>query len=117
MQDQIMTSTRLFIQNALQWAGRTTRQEYWWPTAIIIVSYLILNSLRMNLPAILAIVPWLVMVALFIPFLSGSIRRLRDAGFSPWLALLVLLPGIGALILLVLCSFPTNSIGKNNYRS
>lgn len=37
----------------------------------------------------------------------NSIRRLRDAGFSPWLMLLILVHGLGEIALLILFCFPT----------
>jgi uncharacterized membrane protein YhaH (DUF805 family) len=53
-------------------------------------------------------------LALFLPGLAVSIRRLHDLGKSGWFFLLILIPLIGAVILLIwFCMRGT--IGPNNY--
>jgi uncharacterized membrane protein YhaH (DUF805 family) len=46
-------------------------------------------------------------LALLLPTLGITARRLRDGGFTPWLLLLYLIPGLGALIVLILCLLPS----------
>ena len=46
-------------------------------------------------------------LGLVVPGLAISVRRLRDAGLSPWLLLVSLIPGLGALALLVMFCLPT----------
>lgn len=46
-------------------------------------------------------------LGLLVPGIAISVRRLRDAGLSPWLMLVVLVPGLGALALLVMFCLPT----------
>ena len=46
-------------------------------------------------------------LGLLLPNLAICCRRLRDGGFSPWLILLSLIPGIGALALAVMFCLPS----------
>jgi len=48
-----------------------------------------------------------VILVLYIPILSQTIRRLHDAGYSGWFIALGLIPYLGGIILFVLCVLPT----------
>ena len=48
-------------------------------------------------------------LAVILPVLGIQARRLRDGGFTPWLLLLGLIPGIGGLILLILYVLPSKN--------
>jgi len=57
----------------------------------------------------LIIIPYLTAIFIvlsLIPMISLYIRRLRDADFSPWLGLLLVVP-VGNLVVFLLCCFPT----------
>ena len=49
-----------------------------------------------------------------IPWISLTVRRLRDAGKSGWWTLLVLVVGIGALILMLLCTAASAAYNTGN---
>ncbi|MFP3600216.1 DUF805 domain-containing protein, partial [Chryseobacterium sp. SIMBA_029] len=51
-------------------------------------------------------------LATIIPSLALLVRRLHDGNFSGWLALLVLVPFLGALAVLVLSLLPSNPAGQ-----
>ena len=50
-------------------------------------------------------------VAVIVPTLAVTVRRLHDAGYSGWLVLLNLIPWFGGLILLVFTLMPESPSG------
>ncbi len=44
--------------------------------------------------------------------ISMSVRRAADAGHSPWVGLLVIVPLLNLLVMLLLCTFPTETEGN-----
>jgi Predicted membrane protein len=53
--------------------------------------------------------PTVFLVISFLPVLAAQARRLRDAGFSHWWLLLIIIPYMGWFILLILLVYPTRS--------
>ncbi len=102
-------------------SGRATRQQYW---MFVLVHFL----LMLGLTAVLGVLvmsgvlrfglAWvlfmLVGLALFLPALAISVRRLHDVGYTGWLILLGLIPYVGALVLLVFYCLPGKP-GQNAY--
>lgn len=99
--------------------GRATRSEFWWfylfvvlVSAVGYVPILLLtilgsagsdgtvNSVLAFLTVILGILWFVIIIALYIPFLAAGCRRLHDRGQSGWLQLLLLVP-CGGIVLLV----------------
>ena len=90
-------------------SGRAMRSEFWWW-----VLFVILLSIATNLVDGIALSPLLgysmfggpqilsglVWLALLIPGIAVSVRRLHDVGRSGWWLLLCLVPLVGALVLL-----------------
>ena len=81
-------------------SGRARRSEYWYFTLFNAVLGGILNGLATQV-SFFAVIATLVSLALLIPGLAVSVRRLHDIGKSGWYLLFVLIPLVGAIILLV----------------
>lgn len=82
------------LRRAFDFSGRSTRSEFWWFSLFQILSVI----------AVSIVLPFLSMLytlILFIPAISVSIRRLHDIGKSGWWLLALVIPLIGAIILLV----------------
>lgn len=97
------------------WTGKATRQEFWMFTLCAAVLYIALVILTAILGAIkLGIIGSLLFIVyalgLICPSVAIALRRLRDAGFNPWLILVGLVPFVGTIALLVMYCLPT----KNN---
>jgi uncharacterized membrane protein YhaH (DUF805 family) len=107
-------------------AGRASRSEYWWWTLFIAVVVFVLalpaavigiqtspdGGRTPGLPA----VPLLVLLTLFylavlVPSIAVTVRRLHDGGYSGWLVLLGLIPSVGGLILLIFALLPPSPAG------
>lgn len=93
-------------------SGRATRSEYWYSWLYLFLLYLVLvipSSLSDSLTAQFVgtvVAVSIVGVAHILPSLAIQVRRLRDAGFSPYLVFLLLVP-FGSLALFVLAFFPS----------
>jgi uncharacterized membrane protein YhaH (DUF805 family) len=105
-------------------SGRARRQEYWMFSLInIIISFavgfaagLVGGMLGLGQNAVTAIA-LIYSAAVFIPSMAVWVRRLHDTGRSGWWSLVILVPIIGAVMLLIWAvqdSEPgTNAYGKN----
>lgn len=86
-------------------AGRSQRAEYWWFTGTLALVYVVLGVLLDTRSAavgrVLALVLLVLWLATIVPSLAVAVRRLHDGGHSEWLMLLVVVPVLGALVLLV----------------
>ena len=109
-----------FWKGYSNWTGCAKRSEWWWVVLWnTIIGMLIGIPLSMTisddgtttvLGAILAFILLMYCLVAFVPSISLTIRRLRDAGL-PWgLYFLNFIPIIGGLVVFVMMQLPT----KNN---
>jgi uncharacterized membrane protein YhaH (DUF805 family) len=95
-------------------SGRAGRPEYWWFTLANIIIVVVLDILGATVGSILQVVGAIYGLAVFLPSLGVSIRRLHDTNRSGWWILIGIVPLIGWIVLLVFyCSAGTP--GDNNY--
>ena len=110
-------------KRSLDFKGRSNRTEYWLfiltyviaLVAAIVVDILLFNGLE-NMTSLGVTGPayWLVILALLIPGLSVSIRRLHDTNRSGWWILISLIPLIGGLVYFVFSLLPGTQ-GPNRF--
>lgn len=104
--------------------GRARRKEYWMFTLFNIIAICVLAVAGMAAAAAVTDTPMLgyapyglYVLGTVIPGLAVTVRRLHDTGHSGWWYLIVVVPFIGAIVLLVwLCqdSAPaSNQYGPN----
>ena len=85
-----------FWKNFVNFSGKTGLKDYWLTFLVNIVISAILGKINPN-------VAYIFFLAILIPFLAISARRLRDAGLHVLLVLtVIILP-----VLLILCVFPS----------
>ena len=85
--------------------GRAGREEFWYfvlANFIVIVVLGIVGGI-IRLPHLLTSLYGL---AILLPSIGVTARRLHDIGKSGWLQLIVLIPIVGPIILLILCAKP-----------
>lgn len=85
--------------------GKADRAEFWY---FVLYSFIISFVLGL----VFAPLAGLFNLAILLPSLSISARRLRDAGHSPWW-LLTTIFGIGVLIVIVLCALPSKTVSHS----
>ncbi len=96
-------------------SGRARRQEYWMFVLFNFIISFVLGFVE-GLAGGPGIIANIYALAVLIPSLAVSVRRLHDVGKSGWFLLISLIPIVGAIWLLVLvCS--DSEAGENQYGS
>lgn len=81
-------------------SGRARRAEYWWFTlfaVLVTVVAVVIDMVLGTYPAVYAIA----VLALLLPSLAVTVRRLHDTDRSGWWLLIALVPLVGGITLLV----------------
>jgi len=95
------------LKNYAGFSGRASRKEYWMFALFNIIFFIVASFLNHfirtdNEVSVFALFYTLYVLAILIPSLAVSVRRLHDIGKSGWMILISLIPTIGAIWLLVL---------------
>lgn len=85
--------------NYCNFNGRASRYEYWWFVVINIVFSCVCTLLDQLVG--IAIFSGLLSLALLLPGLGLSVRRLHDINKSGWWLLLALIPLVGWIVIIV----------------
>jgi len=96
-----------------QFEGRAGTGEFWWYTLtniLISVGFFVLSAIS----GIFTIFSLLFSLAVIIPGIAVSIRRLHDTDKSGWLLLIGLIPFVGFIILIVFFA-TAGTQGDNKY--
>ena len=115
----MINAIKNFFKGYVDFSGRSTRADYWWIWLANILLLIPLYSAYFN--AIfsegsegaflalgsLSIIYMIFGLALFLPGLALTVRRLRDAGFHWALIFVAFVPFVGSIALLVLLAMPT----------
>lgn len=116
--------SRFFTKYAT-FSGRASRSEFWWVTLAFFILYGILGGILgatgsihpdgtfhvEGLGLVVAIIWVLISLAVIIPNIALTVRRLHDGNFSGWLYLLHLIPSLGSLIVFILTLLPSKPEG------
>jgi uncharacterized membrane protein YhaH (DUF805 family) len=112
----------IVLKKYADFSGRAQRAEYWFFTLFYVIFFLALSLVDgaaglFNVIYGVGVLSGLFALAMIIPSISVSVRRLHDTSRSGWWLLIGLIPLIGAIVLLVfvcLDSTPgTNTYGPN----
>ena len=98
--------------------GRARRKEYWgfllFAMLMAVVMALLgatvdgmIGNLDREEPVFTTILALLAVVAILVPSLAVTVRRIHDIGLSGWFVLLGLIPSVGNLIILVFALIPS----------
>lgn len=114
----------LVLKKYTEFNGRAQRAEYWYFYLFNIIISIILSILGKTLGIFnisigtvgneINILPIIYSLAVLIPGLAVSVRRLHDVGKSGWMILISLIPLIGTIWLLVLM-MKDSVPGENEY--
>lgn len=88
------------IKNYADFSGRARRKEYWMFSLINILIYTALIFIEISLGGI-GLIAGVYILAVFIPTLAVTVRRLHDSGRSGWWILITFLPIIGGIIFFI----------------
>jgi len=92
-------AVRSVLTQYATFSGRARRSEYWW----FYLATVLADAVAMLIDSALGtpVLAILLMVALLIPGVAVTFRRLHDAGRTAWWLLIGFVPIAGAIILLV----------------
>ncbi len=93
--------------------GRARRTEYWMFTLFNILIIVVLSVIE-RLIGLRGILGSLYMLAVLLPALGVSVRRLHDTDRTGWWLLIGLIPVIGTIILLIFMVLDSQP-GQNQY--
>ena len=101
-QVDIKTAVIKALQPYFNFEGRARRSEYWWFVLANFCASIVLSFLGnlINFPWLTSILS----LALLIPSLGLTARRLHDIGKSGWLMLISIIPIVGAILLIIWCA-------------
>lgn len=91
--------------------GRAGRPEYWW---FFLINTVISVVLRFAIPNIGPLISELYGLAVLLPSIGVTIRRLHDTNRTGWWILVVLIPLVGWIWLIVLLAM-AGDLGPNRY--
>ena len=96
--------------------GRAKRSEFWWFELFIVIVYVVLMVLGSVIgdPSIPMILLGIFGLAVILPAISVTVRRLHDQDKSGWWYWIALVPAIGGIWLLVLMCLP-GTPGPNRF--
>ena len=116
-----------YFQNYVNFGGRAPRSAYWWVFLFNVIVAVIASILDQSLgmaytmpgpsgPMSLGYGPiyTIYLLAVLLPSLALSVRRLHDRDKSGWWFLLAFIPLIGAIILIVWFALP-GTAGDNRF--
>lgn len=102
-----------FWKRYVDFSGLTTRKNFWVAIIINWVIVMILNVLPVARVSAgtseFSVLATIFGLAILIPTIAVTIRRLHDTGRSGWFYLLNLIPFVGSIIVLVLCALPAKT--------
>jgi uncharacterized membrane protein YhaH (DUF805 family) len=99
----------LYWRRFFDFAGRSTRSEFWWVFLVNFLIDVVLSFLGVYQAGLIFA------AVCFIPTLALAVRRLHDTNRSGVLLLLGFIPFIGAIVLLMFFIQPSSA--QSNYRS
>ncbi len=94
------------LKKYADFGGRARRKEYWFFVLFNVIISVVLSMVDMfvgtyNASAGVGILTGIYTLAVLLPGIGVSVRRLHDTGRSGWWLLIVLVPLVGAIVLLV----------------
>lgn len=104
-----------YFRHYADFGGRTSRKVFWMSYLVMFIISLGIGGIILGLSSLIPFTGMIIgcaigglfSLALFIPQLAISCRRLRDAGKSPYMIFLGLIPLVGGIILLIFLCQPS----------
>lgn len=84
------------LRQYARFAGRAARPEFWYFLLFVVIVAAV--GFTIDIAAGTSFVYPVVVIAVFLPFLSVAVRRLHDTGRSGWYYLLLLIPLVGLIL-------------------
>jgi len=102
------------FSNYATFSGRARRSEYWFFSLFNVLASVVMSVLVIATEGKLSFISVIWSLAMVIPGLAVTVRRLHDVGKSGWYILMALIPLVGVIILLV-AEVSDSQPGNNAY--
>ena len=123
----MINAIKNFFKGYVDFSGRSTRADYWWiwlANIILSIPFYMAYGAAMANPdseaaimtlGLIGFVYLIFGLAVLLPGLALTVRRLRDAGFHWALIFVAFIPMVGGIALLILFAMPTKETEVVNY--
>lgn len=104
-----------FWKRAFDFKGVASRPQYWFAVLFNFIALFVLNIITMFIDSsgeVGSIVAGIYSLAMLIPSIAISVRRLHDQNKVGWFYLLGLIPAVGSIIIFIFMLLPTKK--ENN---
>ncbi len=102
------------LKKYVEFNGRARRKEYWFFMLFNVIISIVLGVIDGFIGMDIGILGAIYSLAVFLPSLAVTIRRLHDTDRSGWWVLIGLIPLVGGIVLLVFMCLDGNS-GDNRF--
>ena len=111
----------LVLKKYSVFSGRSSRKEYWYFVLFnVLITFVLMVADRMtgtfDSEIGIGLLSGIYTLAILIPSIAVSVRRLHDTDRSGWLFLITLIPLVGAIVLIVFFAQDSQP-GENQYGS
>jgi uncharacterized membrane protein YhaH (DUF805 family) len=89
-----LESVRTCLTKYADFNGRASRPEFWWWVLFNLIASMALGIISEKLSGVFSL-------AMLLPYIAVTTRRLHDTDRSGWFQLLVFLPVIGWIVLII----------------
>ncbi|MFK7941469.1 MAG: DUF805 domain-containing protein [Paracoccaceae bacterium] len=107
-----MEAVKSCFRRFVDFQGRSPRSEYWWFILFYMLVYIVLLLATAVIP-LLGILMFIFMIAIILPSIAVSIRRLHDLDKSGWWLLISFVPIAGLILIYWFCLKGTD--GDNRF--
>ena len=111
----ITESVKSVITQYATFTGRASRSEYWWfslASFLVGLPFYFLEKMEGGLGTLFTIISVLISLAIFVPSLAVTWRRLHDIGRSGAFFFFVFIPLVGPILLIVWLATGTRAAGN-----
>jgi uncharacterized membrane protein YhaH (DUF805 family) len=102
------------LRNYATFTGRATRKQFWMFVLVSVIISVVLNILQAVLGSWVGVLSLIYGLAVLVPSIAISVRRLHDTDRSGWWLLIALVPFVGAIVLIVFYCME-GTAGANQY--
>ncbi|PJJ62094.1 uncharacterized membrane protein YhaH (DUF805 family) [Compostimonas suwonensis] len=111
---KMLAAVRSVLRQFDDFTGVSSRPEFWWFVLFSVVAHLSVNSLNIVTPQgtvyLGASLSGAFGIAILVPTIAVTVRRLRDSGRSALYLLWLLLPVAGPVVVIVLLAQPSRPL-------
>ena len=109
------TAVRTCLSKYATFAGRARRSEFWWFALFVFAGNFLLGVIDAAIfPGEIRVFAPVFSLAMLLPSIAVSVRRMHDIGRTGWWVLLHLIPVIGLLVMLYFY-VQRSEAGANDY--